>query len=125
MILGHLDVAPRLRTVVNSAVTGFEKPHPRAFAATRAAAGSSGRLWMVGDNPRADAAGANAAGIDAICVSRARPGDIPDLAAAARIITPMLPGGAKAPHRFLLPPLTQRAVAAPPPVGWDGWPPAM
>jgi putative hydrolase of the HAD superfamily len=56
--------------VVNSAVTGYEKPHPEAFAAGRRAAGDPDELWMVGDNPVADVAGAEAAGIPALLVRR-------------------------------------------------------
>jgi putative hydrolase of the HAD superfamily len=56
--------------VVNSAVTGYEKPHPEAFAHARRAARDPTELWMVGDNPVADVAGAQAAGIPAILVRR-------------------------------------------------------
>jgi putative hydrolase of the HAD superfamily len=52
--------------IVNSAHTGYEKPHPQAFAAGRRAAGDPEELWMVGDNPVADVAGAGSAGIRAI-----------------------------------------------------------
>ena len=40
-----------LDTVITSATTGFEKPHPEAFAAGRRAAGDASTVWMVGDNP--------------------------------------------------------------------------
>jgi putative hydrolase of the HAD superfamily len=61
---GHVDA------IVNSAVIGYEKPHPEAFAAGRRAAGDPEELWMVGDNPIADIDGATAAGIPALLVRR-------------------------------------------------------
>jgi putative hydrolase of the HAD superfamily len=54
--------------LVAAARTGYEKPHPEAYAAGRAAAGDPDELWMVGDNPVADVAGAEAANIPAILV---------------------------------------------------------
>ena len=54
--------------VFNSATTGFEKPHPEAFRGALAALGSPQDVWMVGDQPRADVEGAEAAGIPAILV---------------------------------------------------------
>jgi putative hydrolase of the HAD superfamily len=56
--------------VVNSAVTGYEKPHPEAFSLGRAAGRDAHELWMIGDNPVADVAGAEAVGIPAILVRR-------------------------------------------------------
>ena len=47
-----------------------EKPHREAFALGRHAAGNPSELWMVGDNPVADVAGAKAAGIPSILVRR-------------------------------------------------------
>jgi putative hydrolase of the HAD superfamily len=68
-IVEALGIGDLIDAVVNSARTGYEKPHPRAYAAGRAAAGNPEELWMVGDNPAADVAGAEAAGIPAIPVS--------------------------------------------------------
>ena len=62
-----------LDTVITSATTGFEKPHPEAFAAGRRAAGDASTVWMVGDNPDADVAGAEAVGIPAILVHGEHP----------------------------------------------------
>jgi putative hydrolase of the HAD superfamily len=56
--------------VVSSAATGYEKPHPEAFAHARRAVGDPDELWMVGDNPVADVQGARAAGILGILVRR-------------------------------------------------------
>lgn len=55
---------------MNSAKTGYEKPHSEAFVLARRIAGDPATIWMVGDNPRADVAGAEAAGIPAILVRR-------------------------------------------------------
>jgi putative hydrolase of the HAD superfamily len=59
--------------VLTSAATGYEKPHPEAFAVALRAAGHPRRVVMVGDNPEADVRGAEAAGIPAILV-RSPPG---------------------------------------------------
>jgi putative hydrolase of the HAD superfamily len=69
-LVDGLGVGPLVDAVVNSATTGYEKPHPEAFAAGRRAAGDPDELWMVGDNPVADVEGATAAGIPAILVRR-------------------------------------------------------
>jgi putative hydrolase of the HAD superfamily len=57
--------------VVTSAAVGWEKPHPRLYAAALDAAGHPDEVWMVGDNPVADVAGAEALGIPAILVRTA------------------------------------------------------
>jgi putative hydrolase of the HAD superfamily len=72
-IVACLRLDDLLDAVVTSAVAGFEKPHPEAFAAGRRAAGGATTLWMVGDNAEADVAGAEAAGIPAILVRSERP----------------------------------------------------
>jgi putative hydrolase of the HAD superfamily len=54
--------------VVSSAVVGYEKPHAGIFAAAREIAGHDAQVWMVGDNPDADVAGAIAVGIPALLV---------------------------------------------------------
>jgi putative hydrolase of the HAD superfamily len=54
--------------VFTSAAIGYEKPHAEAFAHALRACGSPSRVWMVGDNPVADVAGAEAVGIPAILV---------------------------------------------------------
>ena len=54
--------------IVTSAVTGFEKPHAEAFAAVLRQRRHGEPVWMVGDNPDADVAGARRAGLPAILV---------------------------------------------------------
>lgn len=72
-LLAALGLAPLLAGVVNSAETGYEKPHPEAFRLGIAAAQGATTIWMIGDNPVADIAGAEAADIPAILVRRTHP----------------------------------------------------
>jgi putative hydrolase of the HAD superfamily len=72
-ILVGLGLGGRFEAVLNSAVTGFEKPHPRAFALALASAGRPRVAWMIGDNPVADVGGAVAAGLRAILVRTSPP----------------------------------------------------
>jgi putative hydrolase of the HAD superfamily len=82
-IVEYLRLGSLVDAIVNSAETGYEKPHLEAFAIARRVAGDPEILWMVGDNPVADVAGAEAAGIPAVLVRR---DGAPTLAeAAARI----------------------------------------
>jgi putative hydrolase of the HAD superfamily len=72
-ILAGLGLGGRFEAVLNSAFTGFEKPHPRAFALALASAGQPRVAWMIGDNPVADVRGAVAAGLRAILVRTSPP----------------------------------------------------
>jgi putative hydrolase of the HAD superfamily len=63
-----LGLSPLLGCVLSSAVTGYEKPNPKAFELALESCGQPGKVWMVGDNPDADVAGAEAVGIPAILV---------------------------------------------------------
>jgi putative hydrolase of the HAD superfamily len=85
-LVSSLGLDDLIDAVVNSAVTGYEKPHPEAFALGRRAAGDPSELWMIGDNPVADVAGAERAGIPAILVRRSD--DIaPEVTRRARDLT--------------------------------------
>lgn len=55
-----------------SAETGYEKPHPQAFASVLEPLRPE-EAWMVGDNVLADALGAEAVGLPAVLVRRADP----------------------------------------------------
>jgi FMN phosphatase YigB (HAD superfamily) len=71
-IVAELGLDEFVATVSCSAETGYEKPHPQAFASV------TDRLcpteaWMVGDNIVADVLGAEAAGIPAVLVRRPDP----------------------------------------------------
>lgn len=63
-----LGIDPLIDEVFSSAVTGYEKPHPEAFRLALRSAGNPEERWMVGDNPRADVAGAEAVGIPAVLI---------------------------------------------------------
>ena len=65
-ILHDLGLDGHLHQVFNSAESGYEKPHPRAFGGVLEAVAGSDAAWMVGDNPEADVRGAEAAGLPAI-----------------------------------------------------------
>ena len=65
-----LGLADMIDAVVSSAATGYEKPHPRAYAAGLTAAGNPATAVMVGDNPVADALGAEEVGLRAVLVRR-------------------------------------------------------
>lgn len=72
-IVDLLGLGELVDAVVCSALIGYEKPHPRAYAEGRLAAGSPSRIWMVGDNPEVDVLGAERCGIPAILVRRHDP----------------------------------------------------
>jgi len=72
-ILRCLSIRDRFTHVFNSAVTGYEKPHPRAYSLAIETIGGDGLRWMIGDNFRADVLGAEAAGLQAILVRKANP----------------------------------------------------
>lgn len=67
-IVERLGLGGYVSHVFTSACTGYEKPHPRAFATVLQALGHPTQVWMVGDNYQADVLGAEAAGIPAILV---------------------------------------------------------
>lgn len=73
-LLRDLGLDRYFAAVVNSSLVGWEKPHRRIFEAALDRAGRPERVWMVGDNPVADVAGARALGIPAILVSPAETG---------------------------------------------------
>jgi putative hydrolase of the HAD superfamily len=92
-IIKHLPISEYISACVNSAATGYEKPHPGAFKIALAAAGNPKQVWMVGDNPVADVMGAEAAGIPAI-LARTAPKEntryyAPDLTRVVSIIKSM------------------------------------
>ena len=63
-----LGLVPLVDHVVTSAAIGYEKPHPEAFRVALELCGAPDEIWMVGDNPVADVAGAEAVGIRAVLV---------------------------------------------------------
>ena len=67
-IVDHIGLGPLVDATVSLGVIGYEKPHPEAFRLALEAAGHPSTVWMIGDNPIADVAGAERAGIPAIWV---------------------------------------------------------
>jgi putative hydrolase of the HAD superfamily len=84
-IVSGVGLGDLFEAVHTSAATGYEKPHPEAFAIALRAAGDPRRVFMVGDNPVADVRGAEAAGIPALLVRSPSDGGLGLLEAAARI----------------------------------------
>jgi putative hydrolase of the HAD superfamily len=87
-LVEQLGLGGLVERVFSSAATGYEKPHPEAFRLALRACGDPPRRWMVGDNPAADVAGAEAIGIPAILVRTNGPArrTATDAATAARLI---------------------------------------
>jgi putative hydrolase of the HAD superfamily len=71
-IVAELGLDELVATVSCSAETGYEKPHPEAFASVLDKLGPA-EAWMVGDNVVADVLGAEAAGLPAVLVRRSDP----------------------------------------------------
>lgn len=68
-LVDALGLGDEVEAVFTSAATGFEKPHPHAFALALAELGCEpSEAWMVGDNPVADLEGGRAAGMRAVLV---------------------------------------------------------
>lgn len=67
-IIEGLGIRDLFISITNSAETGFEKPHPKAFHTALAALRNPTEVWMIGDNIHADVLGAESAGIQAILV---------------------------------------------------------
>ena len=67
-LIDGLGLGSLIDHIVNSADTGFEKPHRGAFQAVLNALGDVTEVWMIGDNMNADVLGAEALGIRAILV---------------------------------------------------------
>jgi putative hydrolase of the HAD superfamily len=72
-LINGLGIGPLICQIVNSADTGFEKPHPRAFQAALEALENPGEVWMIGDNIEADVLGAESVGLRAILVRGSDP----------------------------------------------------
>lgn len=72
-ILADLGLLEHFDEVYVSADIGYEKPNPNAFAPVTSTVDAGETAWMVGDNYRADVAGAEAVGLDAILVRETHP----------------------------------------------------
>lgn len=73
MFLSHLSILDEFAAVVNSADTGYEKPHPEAFKQALRELREPDVVWMIGDSYEADIAGAEDVGIPGILVRKADP----------------------------------------------------
>jgi putative hydrolase of the HAD superfamily len=71
-IVARLGLAPLLAGFSCSADTGYEKPHPLAYASVLDRLEPE-EAWMIGDNVVADVLGAEAVGIPAVLVRRPDP----------------------------------------------------
>lgn len=67
-LVAGLGLASHVDRVFSSALVGWEKPNAQFFAHVLASYGELEEAWMVGDNPVADVAGAEAVGLPAILV---------------------------------------------------------
>ncbi len=59
--------------IFNSALTGYEKPHPEAYRIALRAFPDATARWMIGDSYRADVLGAAAVGIPSVLVHQSHP----------------------------------------------------
>ncbi len=83
-LVGALGLSDLVEAVFSSALIGYDKPHPEAFRHALRTCGDPAERWMVGDNPVADVAGAEALGIPAVLI-RTEGGE-PDALAAAQLV---------------------------------------
>ncbi len=67
-ILDTLGLVGQMLEVFNSAESGYEKPHPRAFDGVLETVAGAEAAWMVGDSLATDVRGAEAVGLPAILV---------------------------------------------------------
>lgn len=67
-LVDALGLRTHVSHVLTSARHGFEKPHPRAYEVALTASGHPDTVWMVGDNPIADVAGAARVGIPGVLI---------------------------------------------------------
>lgn len=70
-----LGLSSYLDGITVSALVGKEKPHPELFRIAREAAGFPQTAVMIGDNPKADIKGGQAAGMKTILVHRECPSE--------------------------------------------------
>ncbi|HVB21770.1 MAG TPA: HAD family hydrolase [Ktedonobacteraceae bacterium] len=69
-IVEGLGLVALIDTVISSALTGYEKPHPQAFINVLEQLHYPETVWMIGDNIEADILGAAAVNIPGILVRK-------------------------------------------------------
>ena len=67
-IVNQLSFANLITKCITSGLVGYDKPNPGIFKYAVNLAGRPEKVWMVGDNIKADVRGAEAVGIPAILV---------------------------------------------------------
>ena len=72
-LIKDLGLADHFIAIINSASAGWEKPNPELFHFALERGGSPEVVRMIGDNPIADIAGAEAVGIPGVLVRTAGP----------------------------------------------------
>jgi putative hydrolase of the HAD superfamily len=87
-LVSRLGIGDYFEVVLTSAAIGVEKPHPEAYARVLRDLGNPQTVWMVGDSPEVDIAGARRCGIPGVLVRRPAPGFdyAPDLTTAVEMI---------------------------------------
>ena len=85
-----LGLSPYLDGMTVSGLVGKEKPHPELFRIAREAAGFPQTAVMIGDNPKADIKGGQAAGMKTILVQRECPNEADGACASLSEIPAML-----------------------------------
>lgn len=68
IIVDGIGLKPYISKVITSALTGYEKPNPKAFINALEQIGNPEVIWMIGDNIEADIIGVEAVGIKGILV---------------------------------------------------------
>jgi putative hydrolase of the HAD superfamily len=69
-IITYLGIESWFDHIYNSAITGVEKPHPKAFGIVTENLPTDASTWMIGDSYKADVLGAEGVGVRAILVRR-------------------------------------------------------
>ncbi|REJ05299.1 HAD family hydrolase [Microbacterium bovistercoris] len=89
-LVDALGLSALVSLTITSAAVGIEKPNPLLFAHALRVADAGDDTWMVGDNPIADVAGAERAGIRALLADGVYPDSrgLTVLQAAHRITAP-------------------------------------
>jgi putative hydrolase of the HAD superfamily len=72
-IVEALGISSYFEAIFNSAETGVEKPHPRAFHNVLAFIGEAKDCWVIGDSITVDVKGAKSVGLHSILVRRPHP----------------------------------------------------
>lgn len=92
-LMERLGLAHYFDAIYTSATIGVEKPNRRAFLHVMSSLPSDAQVWMIGDNPVADAEGAEAAGIPAILVRSRASNSVRCCLSLGEVVTILEEGG--------------------------------